>query len=508
MEIGEAKSMQTTESQEDAVQAFCGGSTMLVASAFGNGLGYLLGIVLARLLGAEDFGLYAVGMAVFNVLALVSLCGADTTVVKFVSEANQRGDRVLAARTLVIVLSYVVIAGALAAGFLLWSSHTWLLELYKRPQLIPIFAILALVIPVVLAVTVFMASFQAAHAFTQIVTVRYLWEPFGKLTLAIVAVWAGWGLVGVVGAIGMTSVISLALALYYARTTLGHGLTRSTLNRGLAVPLMSYGLPLSIMTIVGVVAPRTDILFLGYWADPAQVGFYQAAYQTAAILTLIAAALDMAFAPLSAGLFATQDLTRLKSLYQTVSRWLLTISLPVAMIFIMLGSDILSFFGPTFSLATECLLILVLGQCINNWTTFAQTILLMSGHARLAMWNTIVIGAILVTLNWFLIPLWGITGAALAVAFSMGLAGMLRLGQVWWLHGLHPFSFELIKPLCAGFATIVIGYSTRGLVRPELLLGVVFTIGLLYVLLLWAMKIEEPDRMALVGLKQRVIGPR
>jgi O-antigen/teichoic acid export membrane protein len=510
MEVVEAgkTTMQTQDSRDDTVHALFGGSTMLAASAFGNGLGYLLGIVLARLLGAEDFGIYAVGMAVFNVLALVALCGADTAVIKFLSEAIHRDDRPHAARTLVVVLAYAMIAGTLAAGLLLWSSHTWLLDLYRRPQLIPILAVLALNIPLVMTVTVFIASFQAEHAFRPIVTIRYLWEPLGKIALAIIAVGAGWGLLGVVGAFTATSLISVSLAAYAARTMLLEGLGRRAPYGDLIAALTSYGLPLSIMTIVGVVAPRTDVLFLGYWVEAAKVGLYQAAYQTAAILTLIAAALDMAFAPLSARLFATQDVTRVRSLYQTVSRWLLTVSLPVALIFIVFGSDILLLFGPAFSLAGECLLILAIGHGINNWTTCAHTVLLMSGHARLAMWNTIGLGLLLVTLNGILIPRFGITGAALAVAVSMGLGGLLRLTQVWWLHGLHPFSIRLLKPISAGLATIVLGYLTKGLLRPDLLLGAVFTAGTCYVVLLWIMKIEEDDRLALVGLKHRVLGPR
>lgn len=478
---------------------------MLAASAFGNGLGYLLGIVLARLLGADDFGLYAIGMAVFNVVMLVALCGADTAVVKFASEAFERGDRLRAARTLVVALGFVALVGALAAGLLVWSSRTWLIAIYGRPQLVPVFAILAVVIPIAMAVTVLLASLQAGHAFSRVAVVRYLWEPFGKLTLAVLALWAGWGLVGVAGAIGTVSLVSLLLALYNARTMLSRGLTGGAITRGLAVPLMRYGLPLSVMTIVGVFAPRTDILFLGYWADPAQVGLYQASYQTAAVLTLIAAALDTAFAPLSAGLFAAGDLTRLKGLYRNVSRWLLTLSFPVALVLIVFGSDILALFGPAFPLAAGCLLLLALGQWINNLTTFAHTILLMSGHARLAMWNTIGTGAFFLCLNWLLIPRWGITGAAAAVAFSMGLGGLLRLGQVWMIHGLHPFSWELIKPLCAGLATIAVGYWTKGLVRPELLAGLAVTTGLLYLILLYAMKLEESDRLMLAGLRQRMI---
>jgi O-antigen/teichoic acid export membrane protein len=260
------------------------------------------------------------------------------------------------------------------------------------------------------------------------------------------------------------------------------------------------------MTIVGVIAPRTDVLLLGYWADPAQVGVYQAAYQTAAMLTLIAAALDAAFAPLSAGLFAVHDLPRLKSLYCNVSRWLLTVSFPIALMLLVFGSDILSLFGPAFPLAAGCLLLLALGQWVNTWTTFAHSLLLMSGHSRLAMWNGIGTGILLLFLNWLLIPRLGITGAAFAVSFSLTIGGLLRVGQVWLLYGLHPFSVELIKPVGAGLAALVAGYVLRAFLGADFLIAVMPAMGLFYLGLLYCLKLEEADRMALTGLMQRVRG--
>ncbi len=498
--------MPTTDCQEDTLRAFRGGSTMLAASAFGNGVGYLIGIVLARMLGADDFGLYALGLTVFNVLALGSLCGADTTVIKFASEAIQRGDRLQAAKTLLIALGFVLLAGAIAAAFLLWSSHTWLLALYGHPRLSTVLALFSLMIPVSLAVTVFMASFQAAQAFKQVVIVRYLWEPSGKLLLSVLAVSAGWGLTGAVGAFGVVSLVSLILASRYAAAALARGFRGSTFDRESIAPLMRYSLPLTVMMVAGVIAPRTDVLFLGYWADPAQVGLYQAAFQTAAILALIAGALDMAFAPLAAGLFANRDLGRLKSLYQNVSRWSLTLSLPVALLFTVLGADILALFGPSFPQAAACLLLLAFGQWMNNWTTFAHSALLMSGHARLLMVNSIGVGGLLIALNWVLIPRWGITGAAIAVSLCMTLGGLLRVGQVWMLHGLHPFSVELAKPFCAGIVALLAGHWLRGLLGAEFVLGLMLGIGAIYLALLYFMKLEEPDRLALAALVQRARG--
>ena len=476
---------------------------MLVASGFGNGLGYLLGIVLARLLGAEEFGLYALGMAIFNVTMLVALCGADTMVVKAVSAAVQRGDRLLAAKTVVMILGFVISVGLLAAMLLLWSSHTWLLAVYSRHELVSILTILALTIPVALAVSVLVASFQATHTYSKVIAIRSMWEPLGKLVLTLGAVWAGWGLVGVVGGVGAVSLISLFLAAYFARTMLAQGLHAGSCDRRQTAELAKYGVPLFVMTVVGVISPRTDVLLLGYWSDATQVGLYQAAYQTAAILTLTAAALDATFAPLSAGLFAVHDLTRLKHLYCNLSRWLLTVSLPIAVILVVFGFDILSLFGPAFPLATGCLLLLAFGQWVNTWTTFAHTILLMSGQSRLAMWNGIGAGILLLFLNGLFIPRWGITGAAFAVSLSLTIGGLLRVGQVWLLYGLHPFSIELIKPVGAALAALLGGYVLRGLLGTEFLVALILAVGL-YFALLYCLKLEEADRVALTGLMQRV----
>jgi hypothetical protein len=67
---------------------------------------------------------------------------------------------------------------------------------------------------------------------------------------------------------------------------------------------------------------------------------------------------------------------------------------------------------------------------------------------------------------------------------------------------------QLVKPVCAGVATIAFGYWTKGLVRPELLAGLVFATGLLYLVLLFAMKLEKSDRLMLAGLRQRMIRSR
>ena len=62
------------------------GSAVLLASGFGNGLNYLFGIFLARSLGADQFGLYALGFTFFTTLSMVVPLGIDAGAIKFISE--------------------------------------------------------------------------------------------------------------------------------------------------------------------------------------------------------------------------------------------------------------------------------------------------------------------------------------------------------------------------------------------------------------------------------------
>jgi O-antigen/teichoic acid export membrane protein len=124
------------------------------------------------------------------------------------------------------------------------------------------------------------------------------------------------------------------------------------------------------------------------------------------------------------------------------------------------------------------------------------------------MWNSIGTGLLLLFLNWLLIPRWGITGAAFAVSLSLTIGGLLRVGQVWVLHGLHPFSVELIKPVGAGLVALLAGYVLRGLLGADFLIALMLAVGIFYLGLLYCFKLEETDRVALTGLMQRVRGIR
>src|SRR5947209_13786935 len=75
-----------------------GERSFLVASAFvvqlaGAGLGFLLSVMLARLIGVAGVGLYFLAVTVVDISATISRLGLESASMRFASIAHSRGDR-------------------------------------------------------------------------------------------------------------------------------------------------------------------------------------------------------------------------------------------------------------------------------------------------------------------------------------------------------------------------------------------------------------------------------
>jgi len=99
---------------------------------------------------------------------------------------------------------------------------------------------------------------------------------------------------------------------------------------------------------------------------------------------------------------------------------------------------LLSWFGNEFRSAAPALMILAVGQLINLSTGPVGTILLMTGNEQIMKRHTVTTVLVNLAAAIFLIPVWGVAGAAASAAIGMALLnllswysarGLLRLSQ-------------------------------------------------------------------------------
>ena len=69
-----------------------GAGIAFTGTFIGTALGYLSRMIIARFLGASDYGLISLGFAVMNIAATLSLVGFNTGIQRFVSFYKGKGD--------------------------------------------------------------------------------------------------------------------------------------------------------------------------------------------------------------------------------------------------------------------------------------------------------------------------------------------------------------------------------------------------------------------------------
>jgi O-antigen/teichoic acid export membrane protein len=471
------------------------GGALLVASFFGNGVNYLFGIFLARMLGAEDFGLYTLGIGFFNAVVLLVLFGFNMGIVKVVSESLSLKKITYAKRTIAFALLVCFAGGIVAAAGLAWGAAPFAGSFYHKPALEPVLWILAVAIPFAAASTVVISALQTFETVRYTIAVKYLWEPFGKFMFAGIVLGMGYGLNGVVFSIGLVCLGSLLMALYGLRHIAKFRLQDySSWNLAVGKPLLVFCAPLMIANFFSAVAPRFDIFFLGYWGQTAQVGMYAAAFQTAAILPLILGAFDRTFAPVIGRKVAQQDTEGLSSMYRSQARLVLLLTMFPLVVLTVFANEILLLFGPAFPQAGHCLVILAVAQAFYCATGSASILLLMGGYSRMVMMNTIGLGVLLICLGWFLIPGFGMAGAAGSAGLSLVLMNVVQVAQVWHLHKVHPYSRGLWKPVIAGGMAALVCIAGKWLFEDIPFWTMIPLGGLVYVSLLVSLKLETAEQ--------------
>ncbi|MDQ2675069.1 MAG: oligosaccharide flippase family protein, partial [Chloroflexota bacterium] len=75
------------------------GGIVFVGKLFTWGMRLVLAVLLARLLGASDYGLYTIALSVVAVASALSVFGLDAAMIRFVAIAVARGDEARARGT-------------------------------------------------------------------------------------------------------------------------------------------------------------------------------------------------------------------------------------------------------------------------------------------------------------------------------------------------------------------------------------------------------------------------
>jgi O-antigen/teichoic acid export membrane protein len=186
---------------------------------------------------------------------------------------------------------------------------------------------------------------------------------------------------------------------------------------------LQLSIPMMLAMLVTMAVNQIDLFMLELFAKEHEVGHFAAATTTAHIIPIAQVTIVGLFLPLISPAIK-QGYQSAKSLFWQGQKVIMISTSLIAITLLVAGEKLLSLFGPDYSQAIQTLWLLICGYLIWSFAAFSSTWLQYDDKG---FWVVIVGIVTLIldgSLNFALIPLYGIKGAAMATTISLSLAAL------------------------------------------------------------------------------------
>src|SRR5271168_3203995 len=348
-------------------------------TVFTTGLGYLFKVYLARALGAEALGIYALGMTLVGILGILNTLGLSQTAVRFVASYSATG-------------RFDLLRGFLGRGYLLLLTSNLLFG----------------------AVLMLAGPWAAVHFYHTPSLNSYLWffagiMLFGALNGFLSQTLTGYGDVARRTIINSFIGSPLTMAITVALLMLGLGL-RGYLTAQVAASIAICALlavsvwkltPAPARVLSGRFAPferevftfsaaafgvsllefllaQSDTIMIGFFRNARELGVYALATALVGVVAIILQSVNQIFSPTIAALHARGDHALLGRIFQTLTKWNIGLTLPLAAIMVLFAKPLMALFGHDFNVGWPVVIIGTVGQLINCGVGSVGFLLLMT----------------------------------------------------------------------------------------------------------------------------------
>jgi O-antigen/teichoic acid export membrane protein len=494
--------------QEDILTVARGSGVAFVGQAATRVIGWVYSTALIWGMGPESYGLFTLALAIATFVGVIANLGLSKGIVRFgainaheeglsgIHRATMAGLRITLPAGLAMMLGLLLSADLLAVG------------IFKKPELAPLIRALGLTVPFRTLTASLLAGTMARKIMRYSVIVSIV-QPLAALVLAIPLLVLGYGMQAAVLAFVVSYILGAALALYCYLRMIPR--KHRTGRRFSLRQMFKFSIPLALNDLINYTNQRTEVFFLGLLPAATPVGLYNIAWSLAGTEAMFVMSVNAIISPFTSDLSHRRAIGQLESLYKTTAKWAFTGALMVFLVFVFSAPTIMNVFDPAYVAGAGVLIALGLARLLGSATGSAGTVLIMSGRSDLSLMNTIIILVASIGLDWFLIPRYGLTGAALAGALTVVLIELLRVVEVWLILKIHPFMWSFAKPIIAGLVGLAIAYVLRAAVGLQslwidMVCWVIFAV--IYFTIIYLLKLDPGDILVLSAMRRRILGPK
>ena len=210
-----------------------------------------------------------------------------------------------------------------------------------------------------------------------------------------------------------------------------------------------------------------------------------------------------------ADLHTRKQTVMLQRLYKALTKWILGMTLPLAITVMVYAKPLLRIFGHDFEAGWPILIIGTIGQLINCGVGSVGLLLLMSGNQHRLLRVQTIMATVMTVVSAALVPMWGIVGAAVAAAITNAGTNAWNLLEVRRALHLSPFSrsyLRLFVPTVAALLAAILVKSQSSVFPHDWLAIGTGLIGsyLVFAGTVAALGLDEDDRLVANALWSRL----
>jgi O-antigen/teichoic acid export membrane protein len=475
----------------------------------GTALGYFSRMIIARFLGASDYGLISLGFAAMSIAAALSLVGYSTGIQRYISFYKGKGDEGRIKGTIFSTLK-ICFPLSLIFTLLIFFYADWIsIHIFHSPELTPVLRIFTIGVPFWVLATIFNSGSVGFQEIKYQVYTTFIFKDTFKLIAIVTFLVLGYEVIGasvgwVLGIIGMSF-----LAFYFLEKKVFPILNTKVKAISVDKELFFFSFPLIFAGLAGLITGWTDTLMLGYFRTPSEVGIYNVAMPTASLLGIVLSAFGIIFMPVVTELYARSRIEDLRNAYSSVTKWIFAVVLPGFLLMSLFSTSLIRImFGAEYIEGATALSILAFSYFVAALVGLGASLLATYGRTKIVMGCSFVGAGSNVLFNFLLIPIYGINGAAIATGSSVVMMSILYLFFVYRIARMQPFREGYVKPLFASVIAVSVVYAiTKYVVGVSLfsLATMFFVFLFLYFFLLLIFKsFEEDDLMIMRAIDQRL----
>ena len=386
------------------------GTILLIAAQVSFVLsGYATHIGLGRLLGPEDYGLYAVVISLMTMVNLILSTGIPQAVSKYVAHGD--GNELNVKRTaqnmqlifsVILFIFYYFFADQLAI-------------MLNDPDMAPYLRLSSFIVPAYALQALYVGYFNGLKEYGKQSLMVILYSAF-KVVLILGFALTSYALYGAITGFIISSVAVLVIGLYFVHSA-DKRLPASNNEHSMisARTILDFATPIVFYSVATNLIMSFDLFFVKAYLTDMDAGIYSAVSTISKVPFYVIAGIYGALFPAISSMSAHNDRSQMTVQIIKSVKYSMLVLVPSTLFVVLFSRQVLSFlFSDQYSGGSTALGVLTIGMGFFGLFSLFTTVINGSGQPRVSMLMSLIVLVLDIVLNQFFIPSYGVVGAAIA----------------------------------------------------------------------------------------------